>query len=149
VAGPGRLDGGFDLRLPMDVAALPRMRAQLRVLLERVGLCEELVEDVVLCAQEACKNAMRHSRGADGVLVRLTMQDGGICIVVRDYGVGMAAGALAIAPAPLAESGRGLLIIRRLMDEIDVRVQDGTELRMVKRLSRPVEDADASITACA
>ncbi len=138
----------FDLRLPLDVAALPTMRARMRVFLDQDALGEEFVEDVVLCVQEACKNAMRYSRSAAGIHVQLTLDDGALCIVVRDYGVGIAAGTLSVAPAPLAENGRGLYIIRRLMDELDVRVSDGTELRMVKRVPGLAGDGPA-LTLCA
>ena len=140
----------FDLRLPLDVAALPLMRARMRVFLDRDALDEEFVEDVVLCVQEACKNAMRYSRSSAGILVRLTLDDCALCILVRDYGVGIGADALAVAPAPLAENGRGLYIIRRLMDELDVRVSEGTELRMVKRVpGQGLAGDDPALTLCA
>ena len=73
-----------------------------------------------------------------------------LCILVRDYGVGIAAEALSVAPAPLAENGRGLYIIRRLMDELDVRVSEGTELRMVKRVpGQGLAGDDPALGLCA
>jgi serine/threonine-protein kinase RsbW len=99
------------------------------------GLDESLVEDVVLCVQEACKNAVRHSRCDDEIVVRLALELWAVRVTVRDFGVGMGPHAEAAAPAPLAETGRGLHIIRCLMDELEVRVNDGTEVRMVKHLS--------------
>lgn len=123
------------IRIPSDVTILPRMRGELRAFLRQGGLDESLVEDVVLCVQEACKNAVRHSRCDDEIVVRLALELWAVRVTVRDFGVGMGPHAEAAAPAPLAETGRGLHIIRCLMDELEVRVNDGTEVRMVKHLS--------------
>lgn len=126
------------------------MRTQTRTFLCADGLDEEFVEDVVLCVQEACKNAIRFSRSSTGIIVRLTLDDDALHVVVRDFGVGMAMGALKIRPATLAEHGRGLHIIRCLMDELDVRVAGGTEVRMVKRVPRPGQaSAGGTVTLCA
>jgi anti-sigma regulatory factor (Ser/Thr protein kinase) len=99
----------------------------------------------------ALQHQPRSGRAGCGaaVLVRLTLDDGALCILVRDYGVGIAADALPVAPSPLAENGRGLYIIRRLMDELDVRVSDGTELRMVKRVPGQGLGDDPAVALCA
>lgn len=99
----------------------------------------DLADDVLLCVQEACKNAIRFSGSPHGVLVRIRMGTDGVDITVRDFGVGMDLDALRRRrPAPLSESGRGLNIIRAVMDDVDVRVAHGTEVRMHKRF-RPAK----------
>jgi len=125
--------------MPLDVTVLPLVRDRVRGFLDQDGLDEELVEDVVLCIQEACKNAIRHSGSARGILVRVAMDGRSVRIVVTDYGVGMREGVLELTPQPMAESGRGLHIIRMLMDTVDVRVDGGTEVRMSKRLPASAE----------
>jgi anti-sigma regulatory factor (Ser/Thr protein kinase) len=130
------------LRLPLDVAVLPMMRSRVRAYLRGDGVAEELVEDVVLCLQEACKNAIRFSDSRDGILLRVAPEPGALRVLVRDHGVGMEPALWQIKPAPLADHGRGLQIIASLMDEVYVRVDHGTHLRMVKYL-RPARQAGA------
>ncbi len=140
----------FLLRLPLDVAVLPLMRSRVRSFLTQDGVGGEFVDDVVLCIQEACKNAIRYSHSSRGIVVKLAMDTSSVRIVVRDYGVGMRSGALGVTPAPLAESGRGLHIIREIMDAVEVRVQGGTELRMRKAMplaGRGDVDSDLALSA--
>jgi anti-sigma regulatory factor (Ser/Thr protein kinase) len=42
---------------------------------------------------------------------------------------------------PLSESGRGLFLLEALMDEVEFRIEAGTEVRLRKR--RPPESADS------
>jgi len=122
----------FEIRLPLDAATLSLVRELTRTFLRQNALEEDLVEDLVLCIQEACKNAIRFSRSRHGVLVRVELDDSAVYAVVRDEGMGFERDAAA-APGPLAEHGRGLGIIRSLVDELSFRVDHGTELRMMKR----------------
>lgn len=124
--------GHLVLRMPLDVAVLPLMRSRVRTYLRQDGMEEECVEDVVLCVQEACKNAIRFSGSSDGILLRLSRESGTLYVLVRDHGVGLAPDVLAVTPTPMDEHGRGLQIIRRLMDSVEVRADGGTELLMVK-----------------
>lgn len=116
--------------MPLDVTVLPLVRARVRGFLEQDGLDEEIIEDVVLCVQEACKNAIRFSGSDHGVLIRVSMDGSSLRISVRDFGVGMNESLLARTPQPLAQSGRGLYIIRMIMDDVEVRVDGGTDVRM-------------------
>lgn len=122
----------FEIRLPLDAASLSLVRVLTRTFLRQGDLEEDVVEDVVLCIQEACKNAIRFSRSRRGVVVRVQLDDDAVCVMVRDEGVGLQRGA-PVATDPLAEHGRGLSIIGSLMDELSFAIDDGTEVRMVKR----------------
>ena len=139
----------YDLQLPLDVAVLPLMRAQARRFLTRDAFAEDFVEDIVLCLQEACKNAIRFSGSRRGILVQLYLEPAIVHVVVRDFGVGMAPGAMDVSSAPLAENGRGLRIIRCLMDELEVNVDRGTELRMAKNVPAPGQAPADDIMLCA
>jgi anti-sigma regulatory factor (Ser/Thr protein kinase) len=131
----------------MDVAALPQMRDRVRAYLRDEGLDDDLVEDVVLCLQEACKNAIRFSGSHDAITLRLAPSPGALRIVVRDHGIGMQPSVMAISPPPLADHGRGLQIIRRLMDQVEVRVDRGTDLRMVKYVQRAPQAEQMALSA--
>jgi len=47
----------FERSLPLDVSALPGARQQLRSFLNDFDLERDVVEAIILCVQEACKNA--------------------------------------------------------------------------------------------
>jgi anti-sigma regulatory factor (Ser/Thr protein kinase) len=92
---------------------------------------------------EALINAFVHAYGGDPrgrILVHIEFTDRGIHITVRDAGRTLAA-----APAipdhlrPEAPAGRGLFIMSKLMDQVEVIHPDrrgrGTAIRMSKRFS--------------
>jgi anti-sigma regulatory factor (Ser/Thr protein kinase) len=84
----------LELRLPAEVASATVAR---RALSELTGTHHLDVDDVAvaLCVSEAVTNAVVHGyRGRaddEAIEVRAWEQDGGLCVVVRDYGHGLAA----------------------------------------------------------
>lgn len=113
-----------------------------RALCAAVPLAEADTDAVELCVVEAVNNAIEHAYGGSpghAVEIELRLDGVELCIAVRDRGRRMdwpAACALADGSADdLAEGGRGLFIIRSLMDALSYRDADGwNALRMVKRL---------------
>jgi anti-sigma regulatory factor (Ser/Thr protein kinase) len=100
---------------------------------EGLGASEETVDDLVLATHEALANVADHAYpDSDGAMALLDAEltgDGEIVVVVRDQGRWR---------APAADPGwrgRGLLIIRGLSDDADVRHDDtGTTVEMRWRL---------------
>ena len=92
---------------------------------------------------EALTNAFLHAYGGDPrgrIVIRFEFVDGGLRVTVRDGGRTLHA----IPPIPKEvtpglESGRGLYLMSRLMDDVEVIHPDrrgrGTAIRMTKRLS--------------
>lgn len=123
------------LRVPLDAAALVEARQQFREFLaEDDGLDEIIVGDIVLCLQEACENAVKFSGSDDGIMVELLQDRSSFNAVVRDSGVGLDPRRLERLTDVMAESGRGLYLMNLLMDDVEIHVQDGTEVRMHKVL---------------
>jgi serine/threonine-protein kinase RsbW/stage II sporulation protein AB (anti-sigma F factor) len=84
----------LELRLSAEVASATVAR---RALSELIGAHHLDVDEVAvaLCVSEAVTNAVVHGyRSAasqdDAIEVRAWEQDGGLCVVVRDYGRGLA-----------------------------------------------------------
>jgi PAS domain S-box-containing protein len=121
------------LDLPTNPKALGTLRRTLGRWLEPLGATPVESNDIQVSCHEACSNAMEHGyrfREAmidvdaefDGEYVQLTIADTGGWREQRD-----------------SDRGRGLELIRALMDEVEVSPgEGGTVVRMRKRLAEPV-----------
>jgi PAS domain S-box-containing protein len=139
------------LSLPPDPARLLRARDRMREYLLSHCSDRAVVDDVVLCIEEACTNAIRHSGVGDAMEISLGFSDDELSCEVRDKGRGFDIGAFDPEhfPDPLATGGRGLFLIARLMDEFELRNDDGIVVRMSKkdvgRCQAPLLDAGISM----
>jgi serine/threonine-protein kinase RsbW len=109
---------------PSRLAGLRRAaRADLR------GVSEEVADDVVLALHEVATNAVLYgSRGGQPIQVVVHVNDGWVEASVLDHGPQPPAGLPADAdPGELFAGGRGLWLLRRLVDEVRLeRVRRGT-----------------------
>jgi serine phosphatase RsbU (regulator of sigma subunit)/anti-sigma regulatory factor (Ser/Thr protein kinase) len=120
------------LDLPTNPKSLATLRRTLGRWLESLGASRVESNDVQVACHEACSNAMEHAyrfREAtidvdgefDGEEVRVTITDQGAWREKRD-----------------SDRGRGLDLIRALMDEVEVTPSEsGTSVRISKRLAEP------------
>jgi len=110
-----------------------------------VGLDEDALYGVSVAVRESVTNAILHGNGNDRhkrVFVEFARIDGdpqGVVIRVRDQGPGFDPATLAdpLTPENLTKpSGRGILLIRTLMDEVTLQraAEGGMEITMVKRV---------------
>jgi serine/threonine-protein kinase RsbW len=121
------MDAVFSISLPRRAYTVAVVRDILGTLLFRAGLCRDCVDDFLLATSEACANAVEHGGPAPDFRVDAEM-DRHWC-EVRISHTGRAPDPEALAtrfnserPPPLpgldSESGRGILLMRRLMDEV-------------------------------
>jgi anti-sigma regulatory factor (Ser/Thr protein kinase) len=96
----------------------------------------ESAEDVVMCVHEACANAVHHSKSRTDVIVELVRDANSIKIAVSDSGCGLDLDQCDPLREPelLRLRGRGLYLMAKLMDEFEISIDGGTEIRMLKRL---------------
>jgi anti-sigma regulatory factor (Ser/Thr protein kinase) len=113
--------------------ATPDMLAPLRLLLRRwMGerrATDDEIFDITVACQEACANAIEHAYapGPAAFEVDLAHDDGLICMTIRDRG--------RWRPPRGENRGRGLPMMRMLMDDVEVRdAPGGTEVVLAKRL---------------
>lgn len=113
------------------------LRRRIREYLGNKGVKKHDVCDLVLCIEEALTNAMKHSCSWEPVDVLIDVRQTEMLAIVRDRGVGCDTTGVNtwIAPAPSQASGRGLFLITRLMDDVELRVRDGLTVLMRKRRS--------------
>lgn len=99
--------------------------------------CSEDLESVELVLREAIANAILHgSKGSPSQTLRICValpEGGGINIAVKDAGPGFDPAQVAdplAASNLLSNHGRGLFLIRQLMDEVRFQFGAGTEIHM-------------------
>lgn len=118
-------------------AAVPLARHLLRDWLERVPVETPAMHDLLLTVSELCSNAVRHASGAPGsVALRAWAESDTIVIEVSDDGSSLVwpDDVSDELPDPDAEQGRGLFLVRELVDEVMSRLEEGrTVVRVVKR----------------
>ena len=127
----GDRDGSFLLCVAKARPFVRLVRHDLGRWLERAGLPADLVTEVTLACSEACANAVEHPQRANRQLVEVeaTLDDAEFELRIRDFGAWNER-----TGSPLR--GRGLDMIRSLMDSLDVqRTHHGTEIVMHKSLS--------------
>lgn len=128
------------LTLPTKHEFVRITRRAIREYLDQAGVPEPVQEDVVVAVGEACTNVVQHAfPDGDGTFeVRVELTAGDVFVEVCDEGVGFEA--FEHTPASsgrLAVAGRGLEIIRRAVQEVEVlspAPSGGTRIRMRRSL---------------
>jgi serine/threonine-protein kinase RsbW len=103
-----------------------------------IGVEEECSADIEVALTEACTNVLVHSGPGDQYEVHLRLDDQQCTIRVVDAGRGFDAELLGrTAPGASAESGRGVLLMRSLVDRVlfTSRPEAGTIVHLEKDLS--------------
>lgn len=124
------------LKIPSKVEYAAVVRLQAEAIARRVRFDEEDVYDIVTAVGEVCDNALEHGASELGADVDYVMSEEALTIEVRDYGVGFSYHGQGDAqPDLLAESGRGLFLMKNLMDDLSIEssLGSGTRVRMSKR----------------
>lgn len=109
---------------------------------EYEGDREALAYHLNLVLTEAMVNAIRHANANDPqeeVVIRITISDNELVMLVFDHGQGFDIGSIPEPACPdtelVEEHGRGLFIMRSLMDSVEYRkVDGGNVLEMRKKL---------------
>lgn len=112
------------------------MRSLLRRWLRHVDSSELDVMEVLTAAGEAAANAIEHAAAGRDATVEISgrAENGGITITVRDHGSWRA------RDTDPANRGRGLALMRALMDEVEVRPSpQGTTVEMRRLLNRDTD----------
>lgn len=136
------------MRLDSVISSVDAAELCAKGLAREGGYGEEQVDRLGMAVREAAANAVTHGNAysADkSVHFSVEMNDGRLVVKVRDEGEGFDASEV---PDPtsvenlLKASGRGLLMMRALVDEVDVRnaLPGGTEVVLI--LNGPAAEED-------
>ena len=122
--------------LPSEGGSVPVVRRLAAQALRTFGVHSEDIDDVQLAITEACANVIDHARDTDTYEVRFELAADRCAISVLDHGDGFDPEALPDEADVAAEDGRGLALMRALVDSMSFHSepQDGTVVHMVKSL---------------
>ena len=122
----------FSRRYPLEAPMLALLRADLRRWLIAIGSAREVADEIVLSTSEAVANAIEHAETPARQTVEVEASLRGpddVVIVVQDFGSWR-------EPSAVTDRGRGLVLIRALMDRVDVETAPrGTRVTMHRRLT--------------
>jgi serine/threonine-protein kinase RsbW len=127
----------FTLQLPRDALSVSVVRRVLNSSLETLGVVEECLTDIEIALTEACTNVLDHATDGAEYEVIAGLDDSRCVIEVIDTGHGFDADRLGDAEAdPSAEEGRGIQLIRALVDRVHFRsrAESGTVVHLEKDL---------------
>jgi serine/threonine-protein kinase RsbW len=130
------------LRIPSSLDELPHVDAEVERVARQMGFGDSACADLGICVTEAAGNAITHAHHQQPerlVEIRFEQLSDSLRVVVRDHGAGFDVEKIPDPTLPenlLKPSGRGLHVIRSLMDSVEVkRLPDGMCIAMVKKLS--------------
>lgn len=131
---PSRRSGRLEEHLER-VSDTVRIRRRVREHLRQSQLSEQGSEHFVLCLQEACANALRHSGSSRPTDVSVELRGDEVVAVVTDHGHGFDVDRFDASTVadPTKTGGRGLWLMARLMDDLELVLDDGLTVRMTKR----------------
>jgi serine/threonine-protein kinase RsbW len=128
----------FTLQLPRDALSVPVVRRVLNSSMLTLGVEEDCLTDIEIALTEACTNVLDHAAAGDEYQVVAGLDDNACVIEVIDTGRGFDADRLGHAEAdPSAEEGRGIQLIRALVDKVHFspRAESGTIVHLEKELT--------------
>jgi PAS domain S-box-containing protein len=133
------LDERVVLKVAGDPGALTSARDTVRRWLAEAGADPVETHDITMACNEACQNAIEHAYdlGADLFDVVLERSGADVSISVRDHG------GWKTTTSP--DRGRGLELMRELMDDVDVDASElGSTITLRRRLRAPLAVAEGA-----
>ncbi|MCE1246173.1 MAG: ATP-binding protein [Firmicutes bacterium] len=127
----------IELKIPCrpEFAGIVRMQAE--AIARRLHYNEEEVQDIKTAVGEACDNSIEHGMSQNGVDVHYHLSMDELQIEVIDYGRGFdSTGKGDEPPDPFAERGRGLFLMKYLMDRVEIYSKAGEGTMMVLAKNR-------------
>ncbi len=103
----------------------------------QMGFDPKSVDEIAISATEAVNNAIEHGQGK--IFLSLSPSQDRLTIEVWDEGRGFNPQELRDPSSPqniMKTRGRGIFIMRSLMDEVKIRFRPGTRVTLVKYMRR-------------
>lgn len=132
----------IDVCLDAQPDAMRATRKLVSAVARAMGATRAVAFELEIALGEALANAYVHAYGSLGkgrIAIRLSCSDDGLTATVKDTGRRLRSAPVIPEDVPLTRRrGRGLFLMSRLMDDVEVihpaRAGRGTAVRMTKRL---------------
>ena len=124
--------------LPNEAETVGLIRGVVKSALRSFCVNEECIDDICLVLSEACTNVIEHAVLGDEYEVRVQIDEQNCALSVKNTGYGFDAAALrGVMPDSSSPRGRGVAIMRTLMDEVDFDSgeETATIVHLVKALT--------------
>ena len=109
------------LKIPCREEFAKIVRLQAEAIARRVNFTEDEIYDIITAVGEVCDNAIEHGGSEQGIDVQYFLSPGELKVEVQDYGPGFDPEAQGFEPPDLlAEDGRGLFLMKNLMDIVEI-----------------------------
>jgi anti-sigma regulatory factor (Ser/Thr protein kinase) len=141
--------GILKLLLPSRVELLGVLDKVVEGVAEELGLKAEAADTLAIAIIEAGTNAIQHGHKGEVSLcvdIRFEVSEGDLVVCVRDQGPGFDLSKVErdleeAERNPFRTRGRGIQIMRSIMDEVSFQFHDGegTTVKLVKRLGEAAE----------
>jgi len=134
----------FEITVPSRLEEMAAVHALVEEAIREYGLSEDLAHWIELTISESMINAIQHGNKLDPAkeaTLKISSDGEAIEVIVEDEGKGFHLDDIADPTDVenlLKPSGRGILIIRSFMDEVNLSKREGggSRLRMLKRIPR-------------
>jgi serine/threonine-protein kinase RsbW len=127
----------FAITLPRAAYTVGVARRFLGAALDSAGIHDDgLRDDLLSAAAEACANAIDHGYPAEDYKVRMEIASDSCALEITDSGVHFNPDSVA-EPDMDSESGRGIYLMRELMDSVVLEQAPGGGTRVHLRKQRP------------
>ena len=138
------------LSLPRDEVSVPLVRRITSNSMRLLGIDGDCLEELQVALSEACANVLRHAQADDDYEVRVQVDGQAVVVEVVDRGSGFDAARHGTSDAPSeAEQGRGIQLMRALVDEVHFAAAEpqGTVVSLRKRIRVPADTPLARLVA--
>jgi serine/threonine-protein kinase RsbW len=131
---------GIELKIPCMSEFVVTARAQAELIAKRMNFQPDRIQDIKSAVGEACDNAIEHGSSQRGVDIRYKIKGPNLIIEVEDYGPGFEPDAVGIdLPSPFIEGGRGLFLIKSLVDDAEIISRRGAGTKVLMQICRKPE----------
>ena len=127
------------LEIQSKISELPEVAALTEKCGEEAGFSSDEIDDMTISVTEAVNNAIKHGNNEDESLrvdISYTIEEDKISVEVKDQGGGFEMEGVKdprVGENLLRDNGRGILIMKTLMDEVNVTLgEDGTVVQLIK-----------------
>jgi serine/threonine-protein kinase RsbW len=129
------------MSIPSDPEYIQRVEKKTERIAKRAGLSVNAIDNLAIAVTEVVANSIVHGNKRDSskkVTIEFVLDEENIMVLISDEGTGFDPGDIKNPTEPeniLKESGRGVFIVKSLMDDVRFRFSDkGTVTTLIMKL---------------